>query len=183
MTPNALDASGKRRVRKADGGGAKGGYTSREAAWLSGVPFFTVDSWDRTGFLRPTIAPGAGRGKGRERMYSHADVLRLRIARALRDQDVSLQTLRSLLKKLGKVGHELETARYVVVREEVGCVRSKKDAVQIATRPGAHTLSLLIDMRSILAFVEEHARSLRSERRRHGRLVGRRSGVESRAQV
>ena len=38
------------------------GYTSREAARISGVPFFTVDYWDRSRFLKPSIARSAGRG-------------------------------------------------------------------------------------------------------------------------
>lgn len=158
------------------------GYTSREAARLSGVPFFTVDSWDRSGFLRPTISRGAGRGKGRERMYGHADVLRLRVARALRDQDVSLQTLRALLRKLERVGRSLETARYVVVHEEVICVGSQKDLARVLTRPRAHALSLCLDMREIHAFVEEQSRSLRSDRQRHAHLTGRPMEPVGRAQ-
>ena len=61
------------------------GFTSREAARISGVPFFTVDYWDRSKFLKPSIARSAGRGRGRGRLYSYSDILRLRIARELRE--------------------------------------------------------------------------------------------------
>ena len=56
-------------------------YTSREAARVSGVPFFTVDYWARTKCLVPSVAKGKGRGKGRQWMYSYDDLVRLRPTR------------------------------------------------------------------------------------------------------
>src|SRR5512134_3077287 len=95
------------------------GFTSREAARASGVPFYTVDYWDRSKFLQPSIAASAGRGRGRGRLYSYADIVRLRIARELREQKVSLQTLRHVVKQLGQGGDGLVGARFVFVGRTV----------------------------------------------------------------
>ena len=94
-------------------------YTSTEAAHISGVPFFTVDYWHRSRFLQPTVSPGSGRGKGRERMYSYGDILRLRIARELREQEVSLETLRRVVTKLGPCVRTLPDATYVLIDRTV----------------------------------------------------------------
>jgi DNA-binding transcriptional MerR regulator len=135
-------------------------YTSREAARVSGVPFFTVDYWDRSKFLRPTIAKGDGRGKGRQRMYSYGDIILLRIARELREQKVSLETLRSIVRKLAGCTSELATARYAIVGREVETARNGTEMMAILRRPGRRTFGVLLDLRTLLETVREKARAL-----------------------
>ncbi|HRC86019.1 MAG TPA: MerR family transcriptional regulator [Thermoanaerobaculia bacterium] len=135
-------------------------YTSREAAEVTGVPFFTIDYWGRTKFLEPTVAKGAGRGKGRQRMYSYGDLIRLRIARELREQNVSLETLRALIHKLGPVSQELSRARYVVVGEEVEIAESFAELTSLLRRPGRRTFGMLLDLGALLANVRSEARRL-----------------------
>jgi DNA-binding transcriptional MerR regulator len=135
-------------------------YTSREAARVSGVPFFTVDYWDRSKFLRPTIAKGDGRGKGRQRMYSYGDIILLRIARELREQKVSLETLRSIVRKLAGCTSELATARYAIVGREVETARNSTEMMTILKRPGRRTFGVLLDLRALLETVREKARAL-----------------------
>jgi DNA-binding transcriptional MerR regulator len=135
-------------------------YTSREAARLSGVPFFTVDYWDRSKFLRPTIAKGKGRGKGRQRMYSYGDIILLRIARELREQKVSLETLRSIVRKLGGCTNELATARYVIVGREIETAKNSTEMMTLLRRPGRRTFGVLLDLRILLETMRERARAL-----------------------
>ena len=135
-------------------------YTSREAARLSGVPFFTVDYWDRSKFLRPTIAKGEGRGKGRQRMYSYGDIILLRIARELREQKLSLETLRSIVRKLASHTTELATARYVIVDREVETATTSTEMMTILRRPGRRTFGVLLDLRALLETVGERAQAL-----------------------
>src|SRR5437870_3703404 len=94
-------------------------FTSTEAAQISGIPFFTVDYWHRNRFLRPAASGRSGRGRGRERIYSYGDILRLRIARELREQEVSLETLRRVLAKLAPHAPRLHEARFVIVGRSV----------------------------------------------------------------
>src|ERR1700681_3019157 len=135
-------------------------YTSREAARVSGVPFFTVDYWDRSKFLRPSIAKGEGRGKGRQRLYSYGDIILLRIARELREQKVSLETLRSIVRKLAGCSSDLATARYAVVGREVETARNSAELMTLLRRPGRRTFGVLLDLRALLETVRERARAL-----------------------
>lgn len=141
-------------------------YTSREAARLSGVPFFTVDYWDRSKFLRPTIAKGEGRGKGRQRMYSYGDIILLRIARELREQKVSLETLRSIVRKLAGCTKELATARYVIVGREVETAKNSTEMMTLLRRPGRRTFGVFLDLRTLLETVREKAKVLEQKERR-----------------
>jgi DNA-binding transcriptional MerR regulator len=139
-------------------------YTSREAAQISGVPFFTVDYWDRSKFLKPSIARSAGRGRGRGRLYSYADILRLRIARELREQHVSLQTLRHVVKRLAERAAGLIDARYVVVGRKVE-LAADFDALVELLRTDRRTFGFLLDLTEIQRGVAERAAKLRSRGR------------------
>ncbi len=139
------------------------GFTSREAARISGVPFFTVDYWDRSRFLKPSIARSAGRGRGRGRLYSYADLLRLRIARELREQHVSLQTLRHVVKRLGEIAGGLDKARYVFVAEKVELVADFAALTEIL-RTKARTFGFLLDLSEIQRGIAERAVKARSQR-------------------
>ncbi len=140
-------------------------YTSREAAAISGVPFFTIDYWGRTKFLVPTVAKGAGRGKGRQRMYSYGDLIRLRIARELRDQRVSLETLRAIIHKLAGVSDQLTRARFVLVGREVEMAASAAALMAILKQPRRRTFGVVLDLRALLKRVRENARALAAGRR------------------
>jgi DNA-binding transcriptional MerR regulator len=148
------------------------GFTSREAARISGVPFFTVDYWDRSKFLKPSIAQSAGRGRGRGRLYSYADTLRLRIARELREQHVSLQTLRHVVKRLGEIPAGLERARYVFVSEKVELVEDFAALTEVL-RTKARTFGFLLDLSEIQQGVATRAAKLRSPRAPAGSRLAR----------
>ena len=139
------------------------GFTSREAARISGVPFFTVDYWDRSKFLKPSIARSAGRGRGRGRLYSYTDILRLRIARELREQHVSLQTLRHVVKRLGEITDGLDKSRYVFVAEKVELVADFA-ALNEILRTKARTFGFLLDLSEIQRGIAERAVKARSQR-------------------
>jgi len=135
-------------------------FTSREAAIASGVPFFTIDYWGRTRFLVPTVFKGQGRGKGRQRLYSYGDLIRLAIARELRDQRVSLETLRSIIKKLAPHAGELVAARFAVVGREVELARSDAELLAILRRRGRRTFGVVLDLRELVEGVRARAERL-----------------------
>lgn len=147
---------------KSTGNGVDG-FTSRDAARISGVPFFTVDYWDRSKFLKPSIARSAGRGRGRGRLYSYTDILRLRIARELREQHVSLQTLRHVVKRLGEITDGLDKSRYVFVAEKVELVADFAALTEIL-RTKARTFGFLLDLSEIQRGIAERAAKARSQR-------------------
>lgn len=137
-----------------------------EAAQISSVPFFTVDYWDRSKFLRPTTFPGAGRGRGRERMYSYGDILRLCIARALRAEQISLETLRRVVDKLAGCAGRLPNARFVLVGRNVQLAASDVDLVKLVARPGrSKTFAILLDLTDLSRTVEKRAGQMLDARR------------------
>jgi len=138
-------------------------FTSKEAARISGVPFFTVDSWDRTRFLQPSVTKSGGRGRGRERFYSYEDVLRLRIARELRDQHVSLQTLRYVVTKLGARVRGLRRARYVLVGRSLRLAETFDELVGLLKR-GQGTFGFILDLSQIARAVAAGAVAARGAR-------------------
>ena len=133
-------------------------FSSMQAARISGVPFFTVDYWDRSKFLRPTLARGEGRGRGRERLYSYHDVLRLRIARELRDEQVSLETLRRVVSKLARHARALVGARYALVRRDVQFAGSTEELVSLLEQPARGTFGILLDLTEVARSVAARAR-------------------------
>ena len=140
------------------------GFTSREAARIADVPFFTVDYWDRSKFLKPSIALSTGRGRGRGRLYSYSDALRLRIARELREQHVSLQTLRHVVRRLGERAEDLKGARYVFVGEKIELAESFEALMRIVRAHG-RTFGFLLDLGQIQRGVAQRAAKLRGRRR------------------
>jgi DNA-binding transcriptional MerR regulator len=135
-------------------------FTSREAEQVSGVPFFTIDYWGRTRFLVPSIARGEGRGKGRQRMYSYGDLVRLRIARELREQKVSLETLRAILEGLAGLGNEIAKARFILVGSEVETATTTAELMKLLRRTGRRTFGVLLDLRLLHKAVRERSRAL-----------------------
>jgi DNA-binding transcriptional MerR regulator len=116
--------------------------------------------------LVPTVAEGRGRGKGRQRMYSYGDLIRMRIARELREQKVSLETLRTIVQRLAPVGRKLASAHFVLVGREVEVAGSKAELMAILSRPRRRTFGVLLDLREILETVRENARLVAAGPRR-----------------
>ena len=160
QTAAAARNAAPRRTRRAAPVEPPRAYTSREAAEVSGVPFFTIDYWGRTKFLEPSVARGAGRGKGRQRMYSYGDLIRIRIARELRLQKVSLETLRAVIQKLRPLAPALSGAHFVLVGKNVELVKDLGDLNAILRRPGRETFGMLLDLRELVQTVRERAHAL-----------------------
>ena len=109
------------------------GYSTAEAARLSGLTPRQLDHWDRLGFLRPSARAAAGYGSARR--YSFADLVRLRVAARLRSSGVGLASLRrcaEVLKRLDETGDgDLAGARLVVSGERVVWVKSDRELVDL----------------------------------------------------
>lgn len=141
----------------------KQGFRVSEVVKLTGLTRRQLDHWDRTGFLRPSLAQAAGRGSAR--FYSFRDVVQLRVARELRDAGVPLQALRRVAEHLrGVEGLEdpLAEARLVVSGRDVLLVRGGEELVSALRAPG----------QSVLCFVLDLPRVVGELRRKLGRLEG-----------
>lgn len=82
------------------------GYGSRFIATTFGISTSALHYWDRTGLLKPSVRPAAGRGT--KRLYSFRDLVQLLVVSRLRGMNLSLQRIRKCLDFLGKQFPHLE---------------------------------------------------------------------------
>lgn len=134
----------------------KRGFRTSEAAKLTGLTRRQLDHWDRTGFIRPSLAPAAG--KGSARFYSFTDVVQLRVAKELRGTGVPLQALRKVVEYLRKVegiDGPLAEARLVVSGGDVLLVRGREELVSMLRAPGQGVLQLVLDLPRVVGELRE----------------------------
>jgi DNA-binding transcriptional MerR regulator len=107
------------------------GFSTAQAARLTGLSARQLDHWDRLGFLRPSLQTAAGYGS--QRRYSFADVVRLRVAARLRAHGVGLARIRRCAEALERLdpASDLGQARLLVVGNSVLWARSDREVVDL----------------------------------------------------
>lgn len=123
------------------------GFRTSEVARLTGLTLRQLDYWDRTGFVKPSVAPASGRGSAR--FYSFRDVVRLRVAKELRAAGVPLAALRKVVDRLERelgVEDPLSEARLVVCGDDVLLVRRPEELVSVLKSPGQGVLKMVLDL-------------------------------------
>lgn len=108
------------------------GFSTGQAARLTGLSARQLDHWDHKGFLKPSLE--AARGYGSKRRYSFADVVRLRVAARLRAAGVGLariQRCAEALERLGGDTADLGGVRLLVTGTQVLWARSDREVVDL----------------------------------------------------
>jgi len=82
------------------------GYGSRAVAVITGLSQRQIDYWDRTHFIKPSLALSSG--KGTRRLYDFTDLVRFRVAASLRKKGISLQNIRKCIRFLRRNRERLE---------------------------------------------------------------------------
>jgi DNA-binding transcriptional MerR regulator len=109
-----------------------GGFSTAQAARLTGLTPRQLDHWDRKGFLQPSLRKA--KGYGSTRRYSFEDVVRLRVAARLRSAGVGLARLRrceQALRRLGGDAMDLGGVRLLVAGSRVLWARSDQEVVDL----------------------------------------------------
>ena len=79
------------------------GYRGPQVCKIVGITYRQLDYWARTDLLKPSISDA--RGSGTQRVYSYADLLKLKvIKRLLEEGGMSLQKARQAIKALEEKG-------------------------------------------------------------------------------
>ena len=73
----------------------KSTFTPKEVVKIIGISYRQIQYWDKTNFIRPSY-----RSHGKYRQYTFSDLVQMRVAKMLRDRDVSIQRLRKIIKGL-----------------------------------------------------------------------------------
>ncbi|MCD6473057.1 MerR family transcriptional regulator [Candidatus Aerophobetes bacterium] len=79
------------------------GYKAGLVLKVVGISYARLDYWARIGFIKPSIKEAKG---GSNRLYSFTDLVRLKTAKNLLDNGISLQKIRKAINYLKK--HEPE---------------------------------------------------------------------------
>lgn len=132
-----------------------GGFTAGQAAKLTGLKYATVDYWDRTDFLRPSVA--GAQGKGSDRVYSFKDLIALRVARQLREAGVTLQALRKIVGSLKKrKGIESPLAEtYLVTDGHDVYEKHGEEVLSVLRQPGQGCFYFVLDLSRTVAALRE----------------------------
>lgn len=118
-----------------------------QAAKIVGVPYRTLDHWARTSVIGPSVAEA--QGTGTERRYSFADLVALCVARDLRKAGISLQTLRSIIKRLlAEDGRRppLTGIRFFVVGKDVVMAKTCDQVSSVLKKPGQGVFAFMLDL-------------------------------------
>lgn len=148
----------------------RSGYTVPEASRVAGLPAYTLDNWQRRGFIVPSVRPtGEGkRGWQGARLYAFSDLVALRVARALKDAGLSLQALRKIRRELERRGAGLASCRLVLTpgrgRPDVAVIE-REQVVSVLDRPGQTAFQFVLDLAPIMREVERGAEEVESARK------------------
>jgi DNA-binding transcriptional MerR regulator len=74
------------------------GWSSNKVCRIIGISYRQLDYWARSGFIKPSLK--AASGSGTRRVYGFNDLIRLKVAKRLRDSGVSLKKIKKSLKYL-----------------------------------------------------------------------------------
>ena len=137
-----------------------GGYTAGQAAKVTGLKYATVDYWDRSGFLSPSVA--GAQGKGSDRAYNFQDLIALRVARQLREAGISLQALRKIVRFLRKhKGLSSPLAETYLVTDGHDVFEKQGDAVlSVLRQPGQRCFYFVLDLSRTVAELREAVEKL-----------------------
>lgn len=113
------------------------GFTAGQAVVLTGVPYKTLDYWDRSGLLSPSVAHASG--KGTDRIYSFGDLVALKAAWELRRSGITLQSLRKVLNDVRDIigsTQPLSNERLIVAGDDVVIARNDDEVISVLRQPG-----------------------------------------------
>ncbi len=80
-------------------------YSSGLVLKVVGVSYYQLNYWAKIGFIKPSIKQG---GRESRRRYSFADLVRLRTAKELLDNGISLQKIRKAMNYLKKCDPQIK---------------------------------------------------------------------------
>ncbi len=106
-------------------------FSTKTIAHLTGLTPRQIDYWDRSHFVKPSLKEAAGYGSGR--VYSFADLVQLKVAKALKDKGISLQKIRKSIAYLKKhfpdVQKPLAEMRFITDGESIFVLTKDKKAI------------------------------------------------------
>lgn len=123
-----------------------GAFGDEQAARLSGLTIGQLKAWDRSGFLKPSLA-SENRHLPYSRVYSFRDIVALRVLGQLRNQyKIPLQHLRKVSEKLSHLGEEkwISTTLFVLGKRVVWDDPNHNQKSEIVSGQGVFNIPLRV---------------------------------------
>jgi DNA-binding transcriptional MerR regulator len=109
-------------------------FDSKTASRIVGVSLRQIQYWDERGFIRPSVKTAGGRGT--KRLYSFADLVRLKVVKDLGDHGLTPGKIRRCLRHLKdsfpERKHPLPTLRYLTDGEKLFVLTSDRQKILAA---------------------------------------------------
>lgn len=132
-------------------------FTDEKVSKLTGLSKSQLRSWDKEGFIAPSLAED-NRRLAYSRVYSFRDVVALRVIASLKnDHSVSTQHLKQVAKQLAHLGEDLWTSTTLyVLNKKVVIYNPEVDSLQeVIGGQGVFKIPLKVAMRDTEADVAE----------------------------
>jgi predicted RNase H-like HicB family nuclease len=152
------------------------GYGSRAVAAITGLSQRQIDYWDRTHFIKPSLAMSSG--KGTRRLYDFIDLIQFRVASSLREKGISLQKIRKCVKFLRRNRERLErplaSLKFLTDGESLFVLTADRKVVMDTLKEGQLVFSIAIgpllnDLKERIEKVEkEKTFTVEIRKRRYG---------------
>lgn len=75
-------------------------FNTKAIQKITGLTIRQIDYWDRTHFIKPSVAEATGQGSAR--LYSFTDLVQIKVAKTLLDRGITLQKIRKSITYLKK---------------------------------------------------------------------------------
>lgn len=109
------------------------GFSGKQAAEVVGISYRQLDYWARTDLIRPSVADA--KGSGSRRLYSYRDLVELRLVKALLDEGIKLEQVRTAFEYLRKeLGEDVPSAKLVIAGQSAVLVRENEELIDVVNR-------------------------------------------------
>ena len=96
-------------------------FNTKSVAQIIGLTQRQIDYWDKTHFIKPSVKEAAGHGSAR--LFSFEDLIRMKVAKTLMDNGISLQKIRKavsyLKRNMPDIEHPLSDLKFLTDGETV----------------------------------------------------------------
>jgi DNA-binding transcriptional MerR regulator len=139
------------------------GYTPSQVSKLVGLPLRTLDSWDRSGLIKPSLRQSRGRGGVRE--YHFNDLIALKIAVKLRTKGISIQSVRKIMDYLNqRYRNDFYLSNTLLVADNTNVYEPQNDVelLSLLKKPGQCVFIFALDVRPIREELSNRIKEIRS---------------------
>ena len=127
------------------------GFSGPAVCRISGVTYRQLDYWARTGLVTPSVTPA--QGSGSKRVYSYADLVEVKVIKALIDAGVSLPRARQAVNCLREqLGVDVKSVSLVLSGSRSVLAYSDGDIIDLLK--GGHGVFNVISLESVTADID-----------------------------